>query len=98
MAQEEEWSSWLGRHGGAMLLLARQWAPVRADAEDVVQEAFLRFWRTRESADDPAAYLYACVRNCAIEMRRGGQRRGRRELAAARPELVENWFTVSAQD
>jgi len=58
----------------------------RADAEDVVQEGFIRFWRSRERARDPAAYLYACVRNCALHWQRSRTRRFRREEAAARPE------------
>lgn len=81
-----EWAQWLGRHGPALLLLARQWVPSRADAEDAVQDGFLRFWRSHENADDPAAYLYACVRSAALDFARGGRRRVRREQAAAATE------------
>jgi RNA polymerase sigma-70 factor (ECF subfamily) len=75
-----------------MLLLARQWVGGRADAEDVVQEAFLRFWRARDRADDPVAYLYACVKRAALDWQRGGQRRARRERAVAgsRPEAGQD--------
>jgi RNA polymerase sigma factor (sigma-70 family) len=87
MTSGQEWRAWLGRHGPAMLLLARQWVGgqfgARADAEDVVQEAFLRFWRHRDRADDPAAYLYACVKRAALDWQRGGRRRLRREEAVA---------------
>jgi RNA polymerase sigma-70 factor (ECF subfamily) len=94
MAGGEAWRVWLDRHGPGMLLLARQWASSRADAEDVVQEAFLRFWRARERGGaaeriaDPVAYLFACVRRAAMDGRRGGLRRGRRQevVAAARAE------------
>jgi RNA polymerase sigma-70 factor (ECF subfamily) len=82
----EDWSVWLDRHGPALVLLARQWTACRADAEDIVQEAFVRCWRSRERIDDPAAYLFASVRNCALDSLRGRQRQQRRELAAARPE------------
>jgi RNA polymerase sigma-70 factor (ECF subfamily) len=81
-----EWAQWLGRHGPAMLLLARQIVPARSDAEDVVQEAFVRFWTNRGRAADEVAYLFACVRTVALDWRRAGSRRGRREEAAARPE------------
>ena len=79
----DEWRAWLGRHGPAMLMLARQWCARRSDAEDVVQEAFLRFWRARYRAADPVAYLFACVKRTGLNWQRGGRRRERREEAAA---------------
>src|SRR5229473_1577314 len=82
----DEWAVWLDQHGAALILFARQWVFGRADAEDVVQEAFIRFWRSRQRATDPAAYLYACVKHCALDWQRGRQRQSRREQAAARPE------------
>ena len=89
MIDGRDWSQWLHRHGPAMLLLARQLVPTRADAEDVVQEAFVRFWAARQRAADPAAYLFACVRSAALDFRRGAGRRGRREEAAARPDAAD---------
>jgi RNA polymerase sigma-70 factor (ECF subfamily) len=83
---QRDWAESLDRHGPALLLLARQWVPSRADAEDVVQDGFLRFWRSRDRAEDPAAYLFACVRTAALDFARGGRRRARRESAAATPE------------
>jgi len=65
----DQWTVWLEEHGPALVLLARQWVARHADAEDVVQEAFVRFWRSRQRAADPAAYLYACVKNCASNKR-----------------------------
>jgi RNA polymerase sigma-70 factor (ECF subfamily) len=82
----DEWAVWLDYHGAALVLFARQWVASRADAEDVVQEAFVHFWRSRERAADPAAYLYACVKHCAVDWQRGRKRQARREEAAARPE------------
>jgi len=60
----ETWTDWIERHGPALVLLARQWTASQSDAEDVVQEAFVRFWRSRERVADPAAYLYASVKRC----------------------------------
>jgi RNA polymerase sigma-70 factor (ECF subfamily) len=77
---------WLERHAPALLLFARGWVPGHADAEDVVQEAFVRFWRSRTRVADPVAYLYACVKRCALEWLRAGARRSRREEALARSE------------
>jgi RNA polymerase sigma-70 factor, ECF subfamily len=82
----DDWARWLNRHGPALVLFARAWVPTRADAEDVVQEAFVRFWRARRRAADPTAYLFACVKRSALDWVRARGRRDRREAAAARPE------------
>lgn len=79
----EDWAEWLSRHGAALVLFARQWTASRADAEDVVQEAFIRFWRSRTRARDATAYLYACVKRCAMDWTRSARRRVRREEATA---------------
>src|SRR5438105_117486 len=82
----DHWTVWLDHHGAALVLFARQWVASHADAEDVVQEAFIRFWRSRHRVVDPAAFLFACVRNCALDFRRERSRQARREEAVARPE------------
>lgn len=88
----DQWTTWLSQHGAALVLFARQWIASRADAEDVVQEAFVRFWRSRDRVADPTAYLYACVKHCALDWQRGRSRQSRREEATARPE-AESFFT-----
>jgi RNA polymerase sigma-70 factor (ECF subfamily) len=92
----DPWTVWLDQHGAALVLMARQWVASRADAEDVVQEAFVRFWRSRQRAADQAAYLYACVKHCALDWQRHRKRQSRREEAAARPES-ETWFACSVE-
>jgi RNA polymerase sigma-70 factor (ECF subfamily) len=82
----DQWAVWLDRHGPAMLLLARQWVATASDAEDVVQEAFIRFWRSRDRVAEPAGYLFACVKHVALDWQRGRRRQLRREEATARPE------------
>jgi RNA polymerase sigma-70 factor, ECF subfamily len=89
MTGETDWAAWLDGHGPTLVLFARQWVPGCADAEDVVQEAFLRFWRSRHRAAEPLAYLYTCVKRCALEWHRGRSRRTRREETAARPEGLD---------
>jgi RNA polymerase sigma-70 factor (ECF subfamily) len=84
----DDWTAWLRRHGPALLLLARQWVHERAAAEDVVQEAFVRFWRARQRVADPTAYLFTCAKRCALDWARGRRRRARREGPAARAEAV----------
>ena len=76
---EQSWRGWLARHGPALLLLARQHCRSRDDAHDAVQDGFVRFWKSRDKANDPAAYLFACVRSAAIDLSRAQGRRGRRE-------------------
>jgi RNA polymerase sigma-70 factor (ECF subfamily) len=100
MNNPNQWAAWLAQHGATMLLLARQSLPSQADAEDVVQEAFLRFWRLRHRAQDPAAYLYACVRHCTLDFHRGRLRRHNREraVAAARPEQSGDLFAIAPEE
>ena len=77
---ETPWESCYRELAPKLLLFARQWVPSQADAEDVVQSAFVKFWQHRPEAQ-PEHYplLYAAVRTCALDFRRGGERRARRE-------------------
>jgi len=61
-----------------LLLFARQWLRSPADAEDVVQEAFVRFWRRNHDIGN-RALLYATVRSIALDFVRRDSRRARRE-------------------
>jgi len=82
----DSWSAWFDEHGAALVLIARHWVPPQADAEDVVQEAFVRFWKSRQRVEEPVAYLYTCVKRCALDWQRGQRRRQHRDLAVARTE------------
>lgn len=82
----DPWTAWFDQHGPALVLLARTYVGSRADAEDVVQEAFVRCWRARERVAEPVAYLFAAVKSCALDWRRSRHRRDHRESTAARPE------------
>jgi RNA polymerase sigma factor (sigma-70 family) len=95
---KDDWSSWLAAHGAALVLFARQWLPAAADAEDVVQEAFVRFWRARQRADDPTAFLYVCVRHCAQDWLRARRRRIAREAVVARTESVGDTLFVAGPE
>src|SRR5690348_16682267 len=99
MAEEpDDWAAWLERHGAALLLLARQRVASRADAEDVVQEGFVRFWRSRQRAADPVAFLYTCVCRYALDWQRNRSRRSLREQGAARPEAEPLFAGRAEQD
>ena len=53
--QDEALAEVYRRHGGAVLGLARRVTGSQAEAEDVVQEIFLRFWKKPERFDPTAA-------------------------------------------
>jgi len=91
------WTDWLREHGPALLLYARQWAAQQADAEDIFQEAFVRFWPHRAAVGDPLAYLYSCVRHTAQDWQRRRRNRSAQQLgpperhpAVARPEVARS--------
>ena len=79
---DEDWKTCFAQLGPALLLFARRWTNCWADAEDIVQEAFVRFWRRQHSIEN-RALLYATVRSTALDRLRSDQRRARREAMAA---------------
>jgi RNA polymerase sigma-70 factor, ECF subfamily len=92
-SDHESWTHWLRQHGPRLLLLARQWTRSAADAEDVVQDAFVRFWRhQRNLPGSPFALLVTSIRRAAIDLGRRESRRAAREEAAAAGEPADTWF------
>lgn len=79
---KDDWQTCFQQLGPALLLFARRWTNCRAEAEDIVQEAFVRFWR-RQHAIENRALLYATVRSTALDRLRSEERRARREAAVA---------------
>ncbi|HEY3662159.1 MAG TPA: RNA polymerase sigma factor [Chthoniobacterales bacterium] len=79
---EDDWQTCFRQLGPALLLFARRWTNCRAEAEDVVQDAFVRFWRRQHSIEN-RALLYATVRSAALDRLRGEQRRAKREAVVA---------------
>ena len=74
------WQNWFEAHGPKLLLCARQWTRSLADAEDVVQEAFVRYWRhQRQLPGDPQALLVTSIRRTAVDLARRESRRTARE-------------------
>lgn len=82
VVSHEDWKVCFLELAPALVLFARQWTRSPADAEDIVQEAFVKFWR-REHSIDNRALLYATVRSIALDFIRRDARRARREADAA---------------
>lgn len=69
-------------HVRGLVLYARQWAD--REAEDVVQDAFLKLLAAQPPPEEPKAWLYRVVRNTAIDRKRKSR--------WFRPAPLENWF------
>ena len=84
-AEHEHWKACFSELAPGLLLFARQWVRTSADAEDIVQEAFVKFWRLPPSPGYGAAgnrgLLYSIVRTTALDFIRRDSRCARRELA-----------------
>jgi len=81
VATDENWKICFSQLAPGLVLFARQWARSAADAEDIVQEAFVKFWRRNHNIDN-RALLYATVRSIALDFLRRDSRRARREAVA----------------
>lgn len=79
----DHWKAWFQLHGPKVLFCARQWTRTAADAEDVVQEAFVRFWRHQRSlGGEPLPLLLTSVHRAATDLARRNSRRALREETA----------------
>jgi RNA polymerase sigma-70 factor, ECF subfamily len=79
----ESWKDWFRQHGPRLLLYARQATRSFADAEDVLQEAFVRFWRhQRKLEGDHIGLVFASIRRAACDLARRNKRRFHREETA----------------
>ena len=94
-ATDEDWKSCFSQLAPGLVLFARQWVSSAADAEDVVQEAFVKFWRRNHSIQK-RGLLYATVRSIALDFLRRNSRRARRESAvvAETEQCVQPQFAI----
>ena len=95
VATNETWKDCFSELAPGLLLFARQWTRSRADAEDIVQEAFVRFWRKKHNIEN-RALLYAAVRSIALDFLRQDSRRSRREseVVSSSEQSVPPQFAV----
>ena len=78
----EDWKVCFSELAPGLVLFARQFVRTSADAEDIVQDAFVRFWRKEHSIQN-RGLLYATVRTVALDLLRRDTRRARREANAS---------------
>jgi RNA polymerase sigma-70 factor (ECF subfamily) len=99
-ANHDSWRQWFHQHGPRLLLCARLWTRSLADAEDVVQEAFVRFWRhQRQLGGEPQALLITSIRRVAVDLSRRENRRTAREQQAAEVSgRTEPFFETPIED
>lgn len=74
------------RHGPVVRALCRRNSPSDADADDALQETFLRAYRMLDRLTDPdglRSWLYAIARLVCSERRRAARRRAAHERVAA---------------
>ena len=81
VATDENWKTCFCQLAPGLVLFARQWTRSAADAEDIVQEAFVKFWRRHHNIAN-RGLLYATVRSIALDFIRRDSRRARREATA----------------
>ena len=78
------WEQLYDEHAKALTLYARQWLPSLSDAEDAVQDAFIRLLKSpQQFSEKPVPILYQAVKWAALDRIRSSQRRGRREEASS---------------
>ena len=93
LSANSTWLQLFEQQQHALILFARRWADLHADAEDMVQEAMVRVLRVDQGdVQDPLAYLYTCVRNVGNEFKRTTSRRAKREETVATERNAEDWF------
>ena len=78
----EDWKVCFSELAPGLVLFARQFVRTSADAEDIVQDAFVRFCRKEHSIQN-RGLLYATVRTVALDLLRRDTRRARREANAS---------------
>jgi RNA polymerase sigma-70 factor (ECF subfamily) len=94
-----DWTDVMNEHGSALMLYARQWTGSTADAEEAVQNGFIRLWRSKyRDIPNPVPLLFTTVKRSAIDLARSRSRRKDREIKHSEeyPRSVV-WFESSLE-
>ena len=92
---QKQLAQWYEAHGTELMLYARQWSADQ-QAEDIVQDAFIRLLKQRSCPDNVRAWLFRVVRNCSISRIRRLQQRRQAGPKLARRESL--WFESRDDD
>ncbi|MHC4582430.1 MAG: RNA polymerase sigma factor, partial [Planctomycetota bacterium] len=91
---QKQLARWYEAHGTELMLYARQWSPDQ-QAEDIVQDAFIKLLKQRTCPDNVRAWLFRVVRNTSIST----VRRLRRQRAGQDSLNRQNlWFESRCDD
>lgn len=104
-----EWEEWVRQHAAKLLLFARQQTRSHQDAEDILQEAFLKLSQKLQEGSFEGSqefwlgYIYTTLRRLAIDLGRRNDRRIRREeksqtLDESHNQEEDPWFDTHAAD
>src|ERR1044071_73106 len=88
------------RHSRVLFRLAFRMTGNESDAEDVVQESFLRAYRQLGKFDERASFgtwLYRIATNCSLDLVRSRKRRSE-NLAPADPEMDDPILSLPATE
>ena len=88
------WEEFHARYGAAMYRYARKRGVSHNDAEDLVQEAFVRIWRLYgHTGDVPPTLVFRTIRRLAIDWVRREDRREIREQKVVMDNATSSpWF------
>ncbi len=99
MNSEPIWKSWFARHGAKLLLFARQQSRRPDEAEDLLQEAFVRIWRLYgHTGEVSPGLVYRAIRRLAIDWARSIDRRQAREDKVALDSPMSLGFERSLEE
>lgn len=101
MADTATWSEWLKEYGPRLMLYARQQTRSEADAEDVLQNALVKTWKSHGELprEELLGLIYTNIRRCAVDLARSQDRRTQREqtvVADEGPPVA--WFELPDDD
>ena len=100
-ANNGEWEELWEEYGPKLLLFARQQTEHASEAEDIVQEAFVRYWRARQKQPELSpTLLFTMVKRVSIDNARKARSRWQREIACYAGEDGEPvaWFADPVEE